>query len=66
MQWGEKIAWGEGLIYGDLLTFAIGIGSGITLILHSLIYRKDLLFYIPASAAFIACAIQVARMTNYL
>ncbi|WP_158827199.1 hypothetical protein [Mucilaginibacter lacusdianchii] len=51
---GERIAWGEGIMYGWLLLIGIGVGTGIVMFLNAMIYRDNRLFYLFLSLGFIA------------
>jgi len=43
---GDKIAWGEGIIYGDILTFLIGIIFLVVIILNAFFRKTGQAFYL--------------------
>ncbi|WP_377102051.1 hypothetical protein [Mucilaginibacter calamicampi] len=50
MDAGEKVARGEGVMYGYLLIFLLSIGGTIVMLLNALIDRKKRFFYLIMSA----------------
>lgn len=38
---GERIAWGEGVMYGELLVFLIGVGGVFVCLLIALIHKDQ-------------------------
>jgi hypothetical protein len=51
---GEKVAWGEGVMYGWLLLVSVGIGTCIVMFLNAIIYKDNRLFYLFLGVGFIA------------
>ncbi|CAN5209096.1 hypothetical protein BH09BAC6_BH09BAC6_31250 [soil metagenome] len=63
---GERVAWGEGVMYGDLLTLALGIGGGIVMLLNAIIYKAERKFYLLMSPLLIIPAIIFIYRTGFL
>lgn len=42
---GERLAWGEGVMYWYLLTFAVSIGSTIVMLLNAVLNKEARIFY---------------------
>lgn len=50
---GERVAWGEGMIYGWLLLVSLGIGTGIVMLINAMLYKDNRLFYLSLGLGFI-------------
>lgn len=46
---GERVAWGEGVMYWYLLTLAISIGSTIVMLLNVILNKETRIFYLVMS-----------------
>jgi hypothetical protein len=47
---GEKVAWGEGVMYWYLLTLAMGVGPTIVMLINAIVYKEIRTFYLIMSA----------------
>jgi hypothetical protein len=59
---GDKIAWGEGVMYGWLLLFMVGLGTGIVMLFNAILYKDNRLFYLYSGLGFIIPMIVVTYL----
>jgi len=57
---GERLAWGEGVMYWYLLTFAISIGSTIVMLLNAAMNKETRMCY------FIMSILTISPLITYL
>ena len=57
---GEKITWGEGIIYGDIFTLITGAGLAVLLLILSFVYKEKRKVYL------ILCALLILLVGIYI
>jgi len=50
---GERITWGEGIIYGEFFTLITGAGLAVLLLMLSIVYKEKRRVYLILSALLI-------------
>jgi len=63
---GEKVAWGEGLMYGELLILALGIGTTLVCLINALINKQDRYFYLLMALLMIVPTVLFLFLTDFL
>ncbi len=62
---GEKVAWGEGVMYGDLLILALGVGGALVCLINAVINKQNRRFYLLMSLLMLLPAIIFIVLTDF-